>query len=158
MANAAIVAAGDGGEGAVAVYPSDNTDLIIDINGYFGPASGNRNSLYPSSPCRVLDTRSAGGAFSGELNPPIAMLAAPCGLSGAAQAYVLNATVVPTGQLGYLSLWPDGTVKPLVSTLNAPDGAITSNMAVVPNVDGSLDAYASGLTQLILDISSYFAP
>jgi YVTN family beta-propeller protein len=158
VANAAIVAAGQGGEGSVAVYPSDNTDLIIDVNGYFAPASGNGNSLYPSSPCRVLDTRTAGGAFSGELDPPIAMLAAPCGLSGAAQAYVLNATVVPAGQLGYLSLWPDGTVQPLVSTLNAPDGAITSNMAVVPNVDGSLDAYASGLTQLILDISSYFAP
>ena len=44
------------------------------------------------------------------------------------------------------------------STLNAIDGAITSNMAIVPNSDGSTDAFASNLTQLILDISSYFAP
>ena len=46
----------------------------------------------------------------------------------------------------------------MVSTLNAIDGAITSNMAVVPTNNGKIDAYASGITQLILDISSYFAP
>jgi hypothetical protein len=48
--------------------------------------------------------------------------------------------------------------KPLVSTLNALDAAITSNMAIVPNLNGKTDAYASGTTQLVLDISSYFAP
>jgi hypothetical protein len=31
-------------------------------------------------------------------------------------------------------------------------------MAIVPTNNGSVDAYASHLTQLILDISSYFAP
>ena len=46
----------------------------------------------------------------------------------------------------------------MVSTLNATDGAITSNMAIVPNGNGKIDAYAAGLTQLVLDISSYFAP
>ena len=71
---------------------------------------------------------------------------------------MFNATVVPVGGLGYLTLWPDGESQPVVSTLNAIDGAITSNMAIVPNQDGKTDAYASGITQLILDISSYFAP
>jgi hypothetical protein len=42
--------------------------------------------------------------------------------------------------------------------LNARDGAVTSNLAIVPNINGSIDAYAAGLTQLLLDISSYFAP
>jgi hypothetical protein len=28
----------------------------------------------------------------------------------------------------------------------------------VPTSNGYIDAYASGLTQLVLDISSYFAP
>jgi len=45
-----------------------------------------------------------------------------------------------------------------VSTLNAIDGVVTSNMAVVPTNNGSIDAYASQMTQLVLDISSYFAP
>jgi hypothetical protein len=42
--------------------------------------------------------------------------------------------------------------------LNALDGSITNNMAIVPTTNGKIDAYASGITQLILDISSYFAP
>ena len=72
--------------------------------------------------------------------------------------YVFNATVVPSGSLSYLTLWPDGENRPVVSTLNAIDGAITSNMAIVPNLDGKTDAFAQGTTQLILDISGYFAP
>jgi hypothetical protein len=38
------------------------------------------------------------------------------------------------------------------------DGAVTSNMAIVSNNDGSTDAFATDLTHLILDVSSYFAP
>jgi hypothetical protein len=52
----------------------------------------------------------------------------------------------------------DGQPKPLVSTLNARDGSISSNMAIMPSTNGSVDAFASGITQLILGISSYFAP
>ena len=47
---------------------------------------------------------------------------------------------------------------PVVSTLNAYDGFTTSNLAIVPTTDGSINAYADGLTHLFLDISSYFAP
>jgi hypothetical protein len=71
---------------------------------------------------------------------------------------VLNATVVPSGPLGFLTLWPHGAVQPPVSTLNAGDGAITSNMAIVPTTDGSISAFASDPTHLVLDISGYFAP
>jgi hypothetical protein len=81
-----------------------------------------------------------------------------CAPPSTALAYVFNATVVPKGSLGYLTLWPDGSGQPGVSTLNAADGFVTSNMAIVPGNDGSIDAYAAGLTQLILDISGYFAP
>ena len=81
-----------------------------------------------------------------------------CAPSTGAQAYVLNATVVPLGSMPYLTLWPHGQQQPYVSTLNAYDGFITSNMAIVPTNNGSIDAYAAGLTQLILDISGYFAP
>ena len=117
-------------------------------------------SLYPTVPCRVIDTRKIGNGqpFSGTLSPPVDVVDSACGIPSTAQGYVFNATVVPTGGLGYLTLWPDGEGQPVVSTLNAIDGAITSNMAIVPNVNGKIDAFAAGLTQLILDISSYFAP
>jgi len=154
-ANAAIVTAGQGGD--IEVYPyGNNTDLVIDINGYFAPPASGALSLYSFAPCRVLDTRQTTGAFSGELI--VNVVSSPCEVPSAAQAYVLNATVAPTGSLDYLTLWPDGQPQPLASTLNARDGAVTSNLAIVLSTNGSIDAYAAGLTQLILDISSYFAP
>ncbi len=156
VANAAIVPAGAGG--AIAVYPSQDTDLIADINGYFAAPGQGGLSLYPTSPCRVLDTRSNGGPFRGQRNPPLNVAATLCGVAGNAAGYVFNATVIPVGGLGYLALWPDGQLQPLVSTLNAPDGVTASNMAVLPVQDGQVDAYASGMTQLILDLFGYFAP
>ena len=86
------------------------------------------------------------------------MVGYPCAIPADAQAVVLNATVVPPGFLGYLTLWPDGLGRPVVSTLNSYDGAITSNMAIVPILDGIIDAFTTDTTDLILDISSYFAP
>jgi hypothetical protein len=158
IANAAIVVAGTNGK--VSVYPTSDTDVVIDINGYFAAAGMGGLSLYSVTPCRVIDTRhiGSGNPFTGTLSPPVDVVGSPCGVPSLAQAYVFNASVVPTGPLGYLTLWPDGTIQPLVSTLNALDGSISSNMAIVPANNGEVDAFASGLTQLILDISSYFAP
>jgi uncharacterized repeat protein (TIGR03803 family) len=158
IANAAIVTAGTSGD--VSVYPTNDTDVVIDINGYFAATGTGGLSLYGVQPCRVIDTRHVGSGqpFSGTLSPPVDVMGSPCGVPSTAQAYVFNASVVPQGALGYLTLWPDGATQPLVSTLNALDGSISSNMAIVPNQNGKIDAYASGLTQLILDISSYFAP
>ena len=146
--------------GAISVYPNGNTDLIIDIDGYFAPSNSGPDplSLYTLPPCRVLDTRHGGnGTFSGMI--PVAVLASPCNVPSA-QAYVLNATVIPYQghPMGYLSLWPDAEGQPLVSTLNAADGALTSNMAIVPTLNGSIDSFAQNPTDMILDIFSYFAP
>ncbi len=158
VANAAIVPAGTGGEGGVATYASNDTNLVIDVNGYFAPPATGGLSFYALTPCRVIDTRKVGNGqpFSGELT--VNVVNSSCGPPATSAGYVFNATVVPTGVLGYLTLWPDSENQPVVSTLNALDGAITSNMAIVPNVNGKTDAYASGVTQLILDINGYFAP
>ncbi len=158
-ANAAIVPAGVTGGGAISVYATDNTDLVMDIDGYFAPPNSGPDplSLYALTPCRVVDTRKGTGTFSGML--PVTVLASPCSVPSA-QAYVLNATVIPQGghPLGYLTLWPDAESQPLVSTLNAADGAVTSNMAIVPTLNGSIDSYATNPANLVLDIFSYFAP
>ncbi len=156
-ANAALIPGGN--QGAVSVYATDDTDLLIDINGYFALSTAEPQplSLYTLPPCRVLDTRGGAGAFSGTL--PVLVLASPCSVPSA-EAYVLNATVIPKnhGLFGYLSLWPDAEGMPVVSTLNARDGWIASNMAIVPTLNGAVDAYNSNPADLLVDIFSYFAP
>ncbi len=160
VANAAIIPSGTGG--GISVYVNDDTDLAIDINGYFAPPATGGAQFYPSAPCRVLDTRNTGNGqpFSGELT--VNVVSSPCAPPSASKGFVFNATVVPTPSFSYLTLWPDNLPQPNVSTLNAIDGFITSNMAIVPTGNGSgvgkIDAWAQGMTQLILDISGYFAP
>ena len=154
VANAALVPEGTNGD--IEVYAYNTTDLLIDINGYFAPPGSGGQSMYPLDPCRVLDTRQNGPPFQNELT--VNVVGSACEPPSGASAYILNATVVPPGPMPYLTLWADGQKQPVVSTLNAYDGAITSNMAIVPTDNGSIDAYAAGLTQLLLDISGYFAP
>ncbi len=152
VANAAIVPAGTTGQ--VSIFVSDASDVILDVNGYFAPPASGGLSLYTVTPCRVIDTRPS--AFNGVL--PVSVEGSTCAPPSSAEAYVLNATAVPPAALTYLTLWPAGESQPNVSTLNALDGAITSNMAIVPTTNGSIDAFSSNPTNLILDISSYFAP
>ena len=155
VANAAIVPAGD--NGGISVFAYDDTDMIADINGYFAPPGEGGFSFYPAPPCRVVDTRdNHGQPFRGTRT--VNVVASPCAPPSGAQAYVFNATVVPPGHMPFLTLWPSGEDQPLASTLNAYDGFVTSNMAIVPTHDGSIDVYADALTHLILDISGYFAP
>ena len=107
VANAAIVPAGTGGEGDITAFASNDTNLVIDINGYFAAPGSGGLSLYPVVPCRVLDTRKGSGLFIHELT--VNVVGSPCAPPSTAQAYVFNATVVPPGSLGYLTLWPDGS-------------------------------------------------
>jgi lysophospholipase L1-like esterase len=157
-ANASVVTINPSTSESVSVYSSDSTDLVLDITGYFALSSlaPSGLSLYTLAPCRVLDTRESSGAFQGELTIPLAT-SNDCSVPASAQAYVVNATVVPSVALDYLTLWPDGIAQPVVSTLNALDGFVTSNMAIVSTTNGSIDAFATSATQLILDVSDYFA-
>lgn len=52
----------------------------------------------------------------------------------------------------------NGPYVTIRDTLNAVDGTITSNMPIVGTSNGSIDAYAAGLTDLILDLFGYIAP
>jgi hypothetical protein len=165
VANAAIVPAGTDGLGSIDLFVHDMTDVLIDINGYFAPPGAGGLSLYPLTPCRVLDTRvirGGPGPFSGSqdqnvLGDSVAQ-GNVCGGTPAAQGYVFNATAVPPAAMRYLTLYAQGTTLPKASTLNAYDGAITNNMAIVPTTNTEITAYAIDPTDLILDIFGYFAP
>jgi hypothetical protein len=156
LSNAVVVSAGAGGD--VNVFTTDATDLVIDINGYFAPQGPGGLSLYTVTPCRVLDSRLPSGSPPFSATRDVNVTAGPCGVPATAQAFVFNATVVPPGFLGYVAMGPQGQPQPPVATLNAYDGAITNNMAIVPTANGSISVYPSAPTHLVLDIFGYFAP
>ena len=102
--------------------------------------------------CRALDASQAGGTTR---DVPAGD---SCVIPAGAQAYVLSATVVPVGPLGYLTLWAQGQSQPAVSTLNAVDGAVTSNLAIVPTSNRSISAFPTNPVRLVLDMCGYYAP
>ena len=163
VANAAIVPAGTGG--AVSVYVTDPTDVIVDINGYFDTSTRPSSySFYPATPCRIADTRGATGQFGGPemgshetRNFPIPL--SSCAIPSTASAYSLNVTVVPPGYLGYLTTWPTGQAQPNASTLNSWTGKVVANAALVPaGSNGSVSVFVQDPTNVILDTNGYFAP
>ena len=162
VANAAIVPAGAGG--AVDVFVTNTTDVILDINGYFAASTAsNAYAFYPATPCRVMDTRDSTGQFGGPSMStgqtrdfPIPLSA--CEIPATARGYSLNATVVPGGYLGFLTLWPTGQDRPNASTLNSWKGKIVANAALVPaGTNESVSVYVSDPANAILDINGYFA-
>jgi len=130
---------------------------VVDVNGYFAAPGSGGEWFFPVTPCRVEDTRLPNGAppLNGSLS--IDVTRSGCGIPAEARAYVFSATVVPQGPLGYLTLWPPGPM-PLVATLNAIDGTITSNSAIVPSNNGTINAFVTDPAHVILDINGYFAP
>ncbi len=163
VANAAIVPAGT--NESISVFVTNPTNVILDINGYFGlPGSANALSLYTVTPCRVADTRAAGGPFGGPVmgagsTRQFLIPASACGIPATAAGYSLNVTVVPAGPLFYLTVWPAGVSQPVVSTLNSFDGSVVANAAVVPaGTGGAINVFVTNQTHVILDINGYFAP
>jgi len=165
LANAALVPAGS--NGGIDVLASNNTDLIIDLNGMFAAPGTGGLQFYAVRPCRVADTRSS-QPFTDAFGPPslaayskrdFPIALSPCGIPSTAQAYALNLTVVPQGPLSYLSTWPAGQSYPGVSTLNSPNGGVVANAAIVPaGGEGAITVLAANPTDLIIDAVGYFAP
>jgi hypothetical protein len=151
VGNTAIVGAGTGGQ--ISILPSANTQVFVDINGYYAPAGTGGLALYTVPQCRAIN----GVKFVAATVLNIAGSA--CKPPATAQAYVLNSTVQPSyGYMGSLILWANGAAQPGTSNLYDTDGSIISNGAVVTTTNGSIDANAQNQTTLWLDINGYFAP
>ena len=129
------------------------------------------NSIFVAiTPCRVIDTReSSFGAFG---SPPFAasetrsynMTATACPGIPVAVAYSLNVTIVnydtSAAGAGFLTFYPTGVPRPFISTVNFGNGTnAVANAAIVPaDINGSIDCFAGGSTNVIVDINGYFLP
>ena len=98
---AAILPAGT--NGAACFFASNDTDLVLDINGYFVPDTDpTAMSFYPMAPCRLVDTRLAAGPLGGpslvgNASRNFPLLTSPCNIPATARAYSLNYTCCATG-------------------------------------------------------------
>jgi hypothetical protein len=66
---------------------------------------------------------------------------------------------VPPGPLAYVTAFPTGQASPVAAiAVESPQGLMVSNTGIIPaGTNGSVDVYASNLTDLVIDINGYYA-
>jgi hypothetical protein len=152
VANTTIAALSSAGQLCVWTYA--DTDVLVDITGWLGPAGSARFS--PIGPTRVVDTRSnIGGARLG----PGATLAVD--LNGVVPpgttAVALNATAVGAAAPAYLTVFPCGPLPP-TSTVNYAAGEARPNNTIVGLTDGRVCVYSYAATDVLIDLTGAFGP
>lgn len=113
------------------------------------------------TPCRAVDTRYPGGAFgtpSLVANTPriFPVPASNCGVPVAA-AYSMNfVSITPAGQaVGFVAAWQDDRPWPGTVVLNALQGGIVDNSAIVPaGADGGIQVMATANCDLVIDLNA----
>lgn len=128
----------------------------------------------PVTPCRLFDTRLAGGQIAANSVRGFDVTAVTnfnfqggaandCGVgaAGSFAAAVINFTVVAPGTAGYITAYPVGGTQPLAATVNYTAGSIVGNNAIVKLDQGAaaneLNVYSFASTHLVGDIVGYFA-
>lgn len=130
----------------------------------------------PVAPCRILDTRVAGGTlaagFTRDFNAVVGSggnfsaqggSATDCGVVAAGQAaVVINLTAVTPNGAGFATVYPFGTTRPLASSVNYTAGAVVNNSIVVklptPLTTKDFTVYTFASSDFVADIVGYYSP
>lgn len=76
-----------------------------------------------------------------------------------AQAIVGNATVVFPASNGFLTFWPSNASQPGTANSNYQAGSVFNrHFTVGLGGDGAFKIFTSAVTDLVIDVSGYFAP
>jgi hypothetical protein len=142
-----------GPSGKVGVYLSVTAHVIVDIYGYWLPATSSASGRYVAEPFtrRLLDTRTtAGGKRRLNANEVRTVATQRPG----ATAAIVNITSVQPTAAGWITAY--GATLPSTSTLNFTGGETRANLAIVPlSADGTLRIKPSTSTHVLVDIVGY---
>ncbi len=154
------------------IFTTAQTDLVIDVLGYYSADANDVNGaglLFNPlpQPVRLLETRAG---LTGCYTPGTPLLPGSirnqqarglCGgatIANHALAIVGNATVV-NAQAGYLTCWPNGAAQPLAATSNFNPGQVLNrHFTVGLGATGMFNIFTAVQTDLVIDVSGFFAP
>ncbi len=156
--NRVIVKTGTGG--AVSIFNAvGSVDVVADVGGWFsdGTAAAAGSLFVGVTPARILDTRTAfavgpnatyGLAVAGHGGVPAMSDTVP------PTAVVLTVTATNPTAASFLTVWPEGSTRPLASDLNYVPALTVPNLVVVRlGASGAIDLYNQlGTTDLVVDV------
>jgi len=165
VANLVEVRLGTGG--ALTLFnAAGQAQVIADLAGWVSTpsatpgAAGLYNALVPS---RLLDTRDGTGAPRGAIAGGGAVSLQVTGRWGVPAtgvgAVVLNVTAADVSLPTYVTVWPEGSVRPVVSNLNPGSGQTVANRVIVKlGTGGRVDLFnAAGSANLVADVNGWFS-
>jgi beta-glucanase (GH16 family) len=160
--NRVIVELGTGG--GVSFYNgAGSVDVLADVAGWFtdGTTVAGGSLFVGVTPARILDTRTTNSIGAGAT---LALLVAGAGgvptmsASVSPKAVVLNVTVTNPSAASFMTVWPDGTPRPLASDLNYVARQTVANLVIVKlGTNGSIDIFnAVGTTDVVVDVVGWY--
>jgi hypothetical protein len=119
------------------------------------PAAPTGSLFTPVNPVRILDTGTPGAGPGSVTLLPVVGAHVPAGATGV----VLWVTAASASDPSYLTLYPNGTTRPVVSpvTFNPGNPATTDEVTVALPADGVLDIYNHvGTVREVVDLAGYY--
>ncbi len=160
VANSVVVPLGP--DGGINVLSQGGTHLVIDLAGWFEPAStASAGRIVSLSPQRLFDTREPGSTPTGFVGENGVIRVPAAGRAGVpatgAAAVVLNLTATQAAGPGYVTAWSGDGPAPFASSLNLErPGQTIANMAIVPlGADGSISFLSQAGAHLLADVVGY---
>ncbi|MEO6123016.1 MAG: hypothetical protein ABIR32_04845 [Ilumatobacteraceae bacterium] len=138
-------------DGHLCVYSNVETDLVVDLQAVLAPRA--ELATVPVLPSRLYDSRT-----TTRLDAGVERRITGLGVPGAAGA-AINVTVVDPSSDGFVSMYPCGGDRPVISNVNSGTGSITANLTIVGlDASGAICAFSSSSTDLVIDAEAWLVP
>lgn len=122
------------------------------------PAAAAAARYTAMAPVRLVDTRYGIGTTLAKLNGGCTLVVDPA-LPDTATAAVVNLTAVFPASDGFVTAYPCGVERPLVSAVQALAGRVVAGSTVVPlGADGTFCVYSHATTDMVIDLFGSYAP
>jgi hypothetical protein len=144
----------DGGQ--LCLVASADTEVIIDVNGWF--RRGRTVGYHLRDARRLVDTRAGVALAPGEVRE-VRVEGVPGGVPAEAVAVAVNLTAVDPDGDGFVRAFPCDADAGEVSNVNVRAGRDRPNSAIVPtSATGTICVVSSVGTHLLVDLAGYLAP
>jgi Putative Ig domain len=158
VSNAVTTAIGSNGE--VCFFTDTSTHLIVDVDGAFVPTATSGH-LLPTTIARLLDTREMTGPTAGNRvatgSIQEIVVAGRGSVPANASAVTLNVGVDGPLAVGFLTVFPCGSPRPLASNVNFVGSQTISNQVTVGlGSGGKVCVFTMTAAHLIVDLDAVF--
>ncbi len=144
-------------DGAMCLYSFGETDVIVDINGYYRTDGG--SGFVPTTPFRLYDSRQdPRGRWSAGEERTLTLAGVANGAPAGSTAVVINLTAIEPDWHGFVRVYPCGAASAAeISSVNFRPGDIRANTVVTPvSADGTVCVQSSIGADVAIDLTGYF--